>query len=90
MKKITISLDVSKISKDKIVERTYKNKEGEDVKQKVYKFDVIELNQQKVIASGDTWKMLKTHFCVEQQTKEEKEAKVPQIFVGEGLSFENN
>jgi len=90
MKKISITLDVSKISKDKIIEKSYKNKDGEEIKQKIYKFDVIELNQQKVVTLGEGWKMLKTHFCVESQTKEEREAKIPQIYIGEGFCFEKN
>jgi hypothetical protein len=90
MKKIMITLDLSKLDKSKIIEKTYKNKNGEEVKQKLYKFDVVELNQQKVVASGDTWKMIKTHFCSEPQTKEEREAKKETIYLGEGCSFESN
>jgi len=89
MKKITISLDVGKISKDKILERTYKNKEGEEVKQKIYKFDLIELNDPKFVAQGDNWILKKTHFCTEPQSKEDKEAKKPINYVGEGLVFES-
>ena len=90
MTKIMITLDLTKLDKSKIVERTYKNKDGEEVKQKLYKFDVVELNQQKVVASGATWKMLKTHFCAEPQTKEEREAKKETVYLGDGCCFESN
>ena len=88
MNKISISLNLSKIDKDKIVERTYKNKQGEEVKEKLYKFDLVESSNQTVVATGDTWVLKKTHFGVEQQTKEEKAQKVKPNYVAEGLIFE--
>lgn len=88
MNKITINLNLSKIDKSKIVERVYKDKEGNEVKEKIYKFEIIPLKEKKFVAEGDTWTMFKTHFGVESQTKEEREAKKPSNFVAEGMQFE--
>src|ERR1035437_8123423 len=87
--KISISLNLSKIDKNKIIERVYKNKAGEEVKEKLYKFDLIESTHQTVVATGDTWILKKTHFGVEQQSKEEKAQKVKPSYVAEGLIFES-
>lgn len=83
MAKISLTIDVSKINKDKIVERKFKNKEGEEVIVKDYKIDVVELKAPKFIKAGDTWEMFKTHFVVEsKENREEKDN-----FIGEGISF---
>lgn len=88
MQKISITLDVSKIDKSKIIERKYKNKDGVEVTQKLYKFDLIEGKEPKFVAEGDTWIMKKTHFGAETQTKEEKAVKKPANYVAEGFIFE--
>lgn len=87
MKKLSLELDVSKINKDKIIERTYKTKDGKEVVQKIYKMELIELKAPKFLAQGDTWTKTKTHFIVESKTKEEREAKVEDNFVGDGVVF---
>lgn len=87
MKKLSLELDVSKINKDKIIERTYKTKDGKEIKQKIYKMDLIELKAPKFIAQGETWTATKTHFIVESKTKEEREKKVEDNFVGDGIVF---
>lgn len=87
--KINIKLDVSKIDKSKIVEKTYKDKNGNEVTQKIYSFDAVPVKEEKFVAEGDTWIMKKTHFCAEAQTKEERDAKKPTNYIGEGFVFEN-
>lgn len=89
MNKISITLDVSKISKTKIIDRKYTNKENTEVIVKEYKIDVVPVKEVKVVAQGDTWIMKKTHFVVEAQTKEERADKTPSVYVGEGFSFES-
>ena len=89
MKKISVTLDVSKIDKTRIVDRTYKNKDGGDVTQRLYKFDVIELKEKKFVKDGDTWTMYKTHFAVEGQTPQEKKDKATNNYIGEGMTFES-
>ena len=88
MSKINVTLDVSKISKDKIVSRTFKNRDGEEVTVKEYKVELIELKAPKFVKEGEGWKMIKTHFVVEAQTKEERANKVDQNFIGDGFVFE--
>lgn len=87
--KINLTLNLSKIDKTKIIDRTYKDKDDNEVTNKEYKVEVIELKQPKFVTEGDTWKMLKTHFVVEAQTKEEKAEKKPANYVGEGFTFES-
>lgn len=88
MKKISITLNVTKIDKSKIFERTYKNKDGEEITEKLYKFDLIETKEPKFVAEGDTWTMFKTHFGAEAQTKDERADKKPANYVAEGFVFE--
>lgn len=88
MNKVSITLNVSKFNKDKITERTYTNNEGDEVRFKEYKVDLIPLKQPKVIKTGEGWVIKKTHFVVEAQTKEERNNKEPDNFVGEGFVFE--
>ena len=83
-----ITIDFTKINKDKIVERKYTNKDGVEVTQKLYSMDVIDVKEPKVVKEGDTWKMIKTHFVAESQTKEEREQQIKTPILGDGLVFE--
>lgn len=87
MEKISVTLNVSKIDKSKILERTYKNKDGQDITEKFYKFDLVPTKEQKFISEGKDWVLKKTHFGAETQTKEEKEVKKPTNYVAEGMIF---
>lgn len=89
MQKISITLNVSKIDKSKIIERTYNNKDGVEVTEKLYKFELIEAKEPKFVAEGDTWIMKKTHFGVETQSKEEKAEKKKTNYIAEGFTFES-
>ncbi len=89
MKKISITIDLGKIDKNRIIERTYTNKEGQEVIVKEYKLDVVPLRNKKEIKSGDTWKLVKSHFVADSQTKEEREAKADTNFLGDGVTFED-
>lgn len=88
MEKVSITLDLSKIDKTRILPRSYKTKDGEEQTAKEYKVELIELKEPKQIAQGDWGKMIKTHFVVQTQTKEEREAKAPSVYIGEGFKFE--
>ena len=88
MEKISITLNVSKIDKSKIFERTYKDKDGNSVTEKLYKFDLIKVKEPKFVAEGEGWRMIKTHFGAETQTREEREAKKTSNFVADGFTFE--
>lgn len=90
MKKLRIKLEVGKITKSKIIERAYTNKENKEVVVKEYEFDVIvDEDKQSVVAEGETWKKIKTGFCAEVKTKEEKANKAPSVYVGSAYVFED-
>ena len=88
MEKIICKIDLSKIDKSRIIERKYTNKEGQEITAKEYPFEVVELSLKKNIKEGDGWKMVKSHFIVEGQTKEERAGKVKSKTIGEGMMFE--
>lgn len=89
MQKISIKIDLSKIDKTKITERTYTNKEGKEVTVKELALDIVPLKEKKVIKEGDTWTMVKTHFVAEPQTKQERDNGQPSVILGDGIVFEN-
>ena len=89
-----IKLDLTKIDKSKIVERSYTNREGKNVVVKELSLETVALkapqpilNKDKQPVEGATWKLMKTHFVCHEQTKEEKELRVESKIVGEGVSF---
>ena len=83
-KSIECSIDVSKIDKNRIEEREYTNKEGKIIKQKLYKFTVVESKDKKMIKEGDGWTLFKTHFIAEKRDKDEEKN-----YIGDGMTFEN-
>ena len=89
-----LKLDLTKIDKSKIIERSYTNREGKNVVVKELSLETIALkvpqpilNKEKQPVEGATWKLMKTHFVCHEQTKEEKEQRVESKIVGEGVSF---
>ena len=89
MTKVTITLDLTKIDKTRIVERTYVNKEGETITCKDYRLDVVPLlaEQIKVLKSGDTWELVKSHFVTNSSNDEERANNTKMKSIGEGISF---
>lgn len=91
MNKIIVSVDLTKINKDRIRVEQYTNKEGVEVTKKMYDFEVIPLKpeQQKEIASASdmSWTLKKTHFVTEAANKEERAAKTKMTTLGEGKQF---
>lgn len=87
MGKLLCEIDLTKIDKSKIEDKTYTNKEGQEVTKKVYKFEIVQNKQAKVLKETDTYILEKTHFIVEGQTKEEKDRKAESNFIGEGIQF---
>lgn len=82
-----MTLDLSKINKEKVTTRTFTNKDGEEITSKDYKIEAVALTEPKVIKEGDTWQMVKTHFIIEAPTKEERESKVKTPILGDGIQF---
>jgi len=83
-----ITIDLNKIDKTRIQERTYP-KEGVEVTVKEYKMEVVPLNLQKTIKEGGSWYLRKTHFVCDSQTKEERAEKKDTNYLGEGIMFED-
>ena len=83
MAKIEIVLDASKL-RSLITNREYK-KNGETVKVQEIKFELVEIKEPKTVVSGNWGEKKKTHFCAAIQTKEQKAAKEPTNYIGEGF-----
>lgn len=87
--KILVKIDVTKISKDKIKDRKYVNKDNVEVIAKEYDFEIVPLKNPKFVKKGKTqdneeWQLLKTGFVVEKKSNKED----PDIFLGDALEFE--
>ena len=82
------NLSVGEVAKQLLETRTYTNKKGQEIKLTEIVFDLVELKaeKQKTIFQHEKFDLVKTHFAVKRQTKEEREAKSPLIYVGEGIS----
>jgi hypothetical protein len=85
MSKIQVTLDAHKL-RNLVTKRTYKNKEGQDVELQEVKFELVAVKEPKTIFTKDNMRIDKTHFACVIQTKEEREAKAPTIYIGEGFS----
>jgi hypothetical protein len=86
--KIQVTLDAKKL-RNLVSKRSYNNNQGEAVEIQEVKFDLVELSddKKKEIYNAEKYLLVKTHFAVAQQTKEEREAKADPFFVGEGISM---
>lgn len=94
MSKITLTIDVNKIDKSRIKERTYTNKAGEEVTVKEYTLEAVPLKQPRALKkadgsliAGDTWQLMETHFACEAQTKEERQNNKETVYIGKGTQL---
>lgn len=85
MAKIQVTLDATKL-RNLVSNREYQNKQGETVKLQEVKFELVEVKEPKVIFEKDNMKITKTHFASVIQTKEEREANTPTVYIGEGFT----
>ena len=85
MAKIQVTLDATKL-RNLVSKREYQNKQGETVQLQEVKFELIEVKEPKEIFKKDNMRIMKTHFASVIQTKEEREAKVDTIYIGEGFT----
>lgn len=69
MKKISFKIDLTKIDKNKITERKYQNKQGEEVTVKEFEFEGV-FKDEKVIKDGETWELVKTGFVTGKGVKQ--------------------
>jgi len=84
MQKFSISIDVSKIQKDRLRKNSFTTKDGVEVKQNLCDVVGIPLKENKLIKTGEGWKMYKTGFAVEKGGKEETTN-----ILGDIMEFEN-
>ena len=70
MQKFNLSIDVSKIQKERLRQNSFTTKDGE-VTQTLCDIVVVPLKERKLIKQGDGWNMYKSGFAVEKGTKEE-------------------
>lgn len=87
--KIQLTLDLARIDKTRIKNRTYTNKDGQEVTVKEYVIEAVEMIQPKTIKEGDTWILQQTHFVTDAPTKEERQAKAKMNTIGKGTGFLN-
>ena len=87
MSKIQVTLDATKL-RNLVSKRTYQNKQGEQVETQEVKFELVPMKEenQKIIFEKDNLQIVKTHFAVTIQTKEEREVKAPVNYIGEGFT----
>ena len=87
MQKVQITVDAQKL-RELVSARSYTNREGEEVTIQEVKFDLVELKEEhkKKIYDHDKYSLIKTHFAVAQQTREEREANTPPNYIGEGIT----
>ena len=86
--KLSITIDADKV-RNLIETRTYKDKDGNDVSIREIKFDLVEMKEEsrKVLHDGDKLKMVKTHFAVKPQSKEERDSNQEVVYVGDGVTY---
>lgn len=83
MPKIEVILDAVKL-RNLVSKRSFTNKGGLEVELQEVKFELVEVKEPKEIVSGAWGRRVKTHFAAAIQTKEQRDAKEPTVYVGEG------
>jgi hypothetical protein len=89
MNKISLTIDVSKIRKERFNVRNYKTNQGQEVSIKEMKLEVIPLKEEKILKSTDTYDLVKVGFVAEPLTKEEQDKKEKSNIIGDALQFRN-
>tara|TARA_R110000796_G_scaffold120624_1_gene234800 strand:+ start:775 stop:1140 length:366 start_codon:yes stop_codon:yes gene_type:complete len=88
--KIEVRIDVR--DKDKIgsliKNGVFKTKDGKEIATKEMVFDLVEMKpeSQKVVYDHEKYQLVKTHFAVKKQTKEDRDNGVETVFCGDGVS----
>lgn len=85
MSKVQVTLDAKKL-RNLVSKRSYQNKEGQTVELEEVKFELVEVKEPKQIYAKDNMVIHKTHFASVIQTKEERDAKAPTVYIGEGFT----
>jgi hypothetical protein len=87
MNKISITIDVSQVTKEKIIPRAFTNKEGHEIVAKDYRLDIIPLREEKIVKSGADWEMVKVAFVAEAPNDKEKADKTKTKIIGSAIEF---
>jgi hypothetical protein len=85
MSKIQVTLDASKL-RNLVSKREYQNKQGETIQVQEVKFELVPVKEPKTIYTAEKYRIDKTHFASVIQSKEEREAKADNIYIGEGFT----
>lgn len=85
MSKIIVTLDVNKL-KGLAKDRTFNTRDGQPVTVKELKFELVEVKEPKITYSADKYDLVKTHFAAVPQTKEQRAANEPTVYIGEGIT----
>jgi hypothetical protein len=85
MSKIQVTLDATKL-RNLVTNRSYTNRDGQQVDLQEVKFELIAVKEPKTIHTTDKYRIDKTHFASVIQSKDEREAKAPTIYIGEGFT----
>jgi hypothetical protein len=87
-KVLKIELDVTKIDKAKIVDKSYTNKDGQEVTKKVLQVDAL-FFEPETAHQTDTYNLLKHGFCTHSTTKEERDSGYKSEILGDIIEFQN-
>ena len=84
---ITVTIDADK-GREILSSRSYKNKEGVDIKVNELKFKLVEMKEEskKVVYDSEKFQLVKTHFAVKPQSVEDRKNKVETVYMGEGVT----
>jgi len=81
-------IDVTKIDKTRIETRTYTDRGGVEVTQKLYPVDIVLIDVPTFIKDFDDAKLVKAGFMVQGQTKEDREAKTKGISLCDVMEYQ--
>lgn len=86
--KIKVSIDANK-AREILVKEKYTNKGGKEVEVQKLNFELIEKRDEskEIVYDSEKFYLVKTHFAVKPQTKEERESKAETFFVGDGTTL---
>jgi len=89
MKKLTLRLDLTKIDKSKIVERSFAKQDGTTVTEKNYNFELVPLKEEKVVKTTDSYVLVKVAFLADKSVKGADGKYVNGAVLGDALEFRN-
>lgn len=89
MKKLTLRLDLTKIDKTKITDRTYQKQDGTSVTEKNYNFELVPLKEEKVVKTTDKYVLVKVAMLADKSIKGADGKYINGTVLGDALEFRN-